>query len=419
MTTTETGPIEAQQKKGWIGKALAVLALAGAVLAGAWHFVPFDRETRLRRLNREELRRAALAHPNDAELFLELGRRFRQSGELHKAFVMTERAYELRGNDPRFAAAMVGALVDAEEEDAAYRLVRGASSRWKDSGEVRAQFSRVYAGRGYFADALREAEAAVRLEPRSATAWRALGTACSLNKRPSQADAAFERALTLEPGDAELLADYGEALAKYGRAAEAEARLRRSMALAPQAARPAGLLGQLEAGHARSPEERAAARALLEQSLVRAPRATDVRFSLAALDLRAGREQEAVRLLKQCLAEDPRYGEAYLALGQAYQKMGQREAARQAFAAWRQFSDDRREVGHLELRLRRDPRNVELLRRLARLHAAQGRRALAEEYQRRIQTLQAGTPAPAGTAGPAAGNQGAGEKENEPAAPKS
>src|SRR5205807_812327 len=100
----------------------------------------------------------------------------------------------------------------------AYRLGKDAVARWPHSGEVRAQFSRVYAGRGYFIDALREAEAAVRLAPGAAEAWQALGNACSLNKRPELAYAAFERALKQEPRDAKLLADYGEALAKYGRA---------------------------------------------------------------------------------------------------------------------------------------------------------------------------------------------------------
>jgi Flp pilus assembly protein TadD len=376
--------------------ALAILALAGAGLAGVIAFAPFDREARLRRLDLEALRRAALARPNDAELFLMLGRRLRQRGDLHRAFVVTRHACDLNHHAPKFVAAMAGALVDDADYDPAYRLAKDAMTRWPQSGEVRAQLSRVYAGRGYFTDALREAETAVRLAPPCAEAWQSLGNARSLNKRPEQAYAAFERALALEPRDAELLADYGEALARYGRPAEAEATLRRALALAPHAARPLGLLGQFEASRARTAADRAAARELLERARARAPEDAGLQYNLALLDRRDGRDQEAILLLKSCLTQDPRYGEAYLALGQIYQNTGRRAAARQAFAAWQRFSDYRREAAHLQMRLRRLPGNPELLRRLARLNAAHGKPQQAAEYQRQIQSPEPGAPANAG-----------------------
>lgn len=365
--------------------------------------MPFDRERRLERLDLEALRRAALARPKDAELFLVLGRRLRQAGDLRRAFAITNHAYDLNDHSPKFVAAMVGALVDAGEFDSAYELGKNAVSRWPDSGEVRAQLSRVYAGRGYFVDALREAEAAVHMAPAAAEAWQALGNACALNKRPSQAYAAFERALQQEPRDAELLADYGEALAKYGRAAEAEAQLARAVQLAPRDARALGLLGQFKASRARTPEERAAARELLERAAARAPNNAEVRYHLALLELQEGRTEQAVQLLRSCLALDPRYGEAHLALGQLYQRTGQPAAARQALAAWQRFSDYRREAAQLEMRLRRQPGNRELLQRLARLQDAYGRKTPAGADRREPEVLddnghsRPGAPAPPGS----------------------
>src|SRR5437899_582874 len=197
----ETKPRRAWWREYRLKRTLILLALVSAALAGLARLVPRDRQARLEQLDLESLRRAALARPNDAELFLVLGRRLRQAGELHKAFVITNHAYDLNVHSPRVVAAMVGALVDAGEFDPAYRLGKDAAARWPHSGEVHAQFSRVYAGRGYFTEALREAEAAIRLAPRSEEAWQALGNACSLNKRPGQAYAAFERSLKLEPRD--------------------------------------------------------------------------------------------------------------------------------------------------------------------------------------------------------------------------
>jgi predicted Zn-dependent protease len=115
-----------------------------------------------------------------------------------------------------------------------------------------------------------------------------------------------------------------------------------------------------------------------------------VEYQLALLDLRDGRDSEAIRLLRSCLGHDPAYGEAYLALGQAYQRSGRTADARHAFAAWQRFSDYRREAAHLELRLRRRPDDVTLLRRLARLQEVYGKPRLAEETRRRIRALASG-----------------------------
>jgi predicted Zn-dependent protease len=155
--------------------------------------------------------------------------------------------------------------------------------------------------------------------------------------------------------------------------------LRGAIALAPRAVRPLGLLGQFEASRARTAAARAAARELLERARARVPDDAGLQYSLALLDRRDGRDQEAILLLKSCLTQDPRYGEAYLALGQIYRKAGQRAAARQAFVAWQRFSDYRREAAHLEMRLRRLPGNPELLRRLARLNAASGKPRRTDE----------------------------------------
>ncbi len=319
------------------------------------------------RMDGEALRRAALAHPNDPELFLLLGRRLRQSGQGRKAAVMTRRAYDLSDGAPRFVAAKAGALLDLGDAAAASQLITTAVARTPRSGELRAALARVEIARGAFAEALLEAQTAVQQAPACEETWQALGNALSFNKRPQAAFSAFERAVTLEPGDSELLADYGEALMRYGERKAAAAVLQRSRAAAPRAARPVALLGQLQAAGARTAAERVAARALLELAIARAPQVPDPRYHLALLDLRDRQFNEAVGLLKSCLALDPAYGEAYLALGQAYQYSGRDADARRAFTAWRRFSDYRRESAHLELRLRRTPGDAALTRRLERL----------------------------------------------------
>jgi tetratricopeptide (TPR) repeat protein len=370
------------------GAAVAVVGLGAAMAVLVLLFRTDRSEQRLARLDVASLQRIARDHPDDPFVFLALGRRLRQSGRLGEAFVMTSRAYDLSDGDPRFTAAKAEALIDRRDYAGALELAAPAATRCPRSGELKAQLSRVHALTGYFADALDEAEAAVRLSPQHAPAWQALGNACSLNKRPSQSFQAFEQAVRLEPGDAELLTDYGDALAHYGQPAEAEAMFARARSLAPKSARPVALLGQLKAERARTKEEQAEAHSLLALALSRAPEATDTLYQLAALDLRAGRYTESVSLLKRLLALDPSYGEAHLTLAQAYRSEGRGADARQSFAAWQRFSDYRRESTQLVMRLRRRPDDPTLLRRLIRLHRQYGNTRAAEVYETK---LRAGT----------------------------
>jgi Flp pilus assembly protein TadD len=374
--------------------ALAAVALLVLGVAVVLRFALPDRATRLRQMDVRALQAAARARPNDAEVFLLLGKRLRQLGDRHGGFVITNRAYDLSSGEPRFLAAMAGALMDEADYDSAYRLLNDGKTRWPDAGEIHAEYARFYAERGHFADALREAETAVRAAPQFAEGWQALGKARAENKRPDEAYSAFERALALEPRDAELLADYGDALARYGRPDQAEALLRRAVSFAPRAARPAARLGRLLADRARSAPERAAARTLLERALAQAPRATEVRYTLGLLALRDGDYPRAVTLFKECTVQDPAYGEAHEALGQAYLKMGRPDAAHAAFEQWRRFSDFRRETAHLEMRLRREPANRDLLRRMVQLYLSHGAKEQAEPYQRRLR----GVESPAGPA---------------------
>jgi tetratricopeptide (TPR) repeat protein len=181
----------------------------------------------------------------------------------------------------------------------------------------------------------------------------------------------------------------------------------RAIALASRAPRPAGLLGQLRSQRARTAEQRAAARRLLEQALTMSPRFKDARYALALLEIQDGKPQAAIRHLKDLLTQDPTYGEAHLALGRAHQLAGEETAARRAFAAWRRFSDYRRQAAHLELRLRRAPSDVGLLRRMERLHTAFGQPQRAKEYRSRIRALESGASTGESPPGPPPGAEGA------------
>lgn len=117
-----------------------------------------------------------------------------------------------------------------------------------------------------------------------------------------------------------------------------------------------------------------------------APRATEPRYQFGRVLLQAGSASSASSAavaLEECLRLDPQMREAWLPLARAYQALGRHAEARQAFAAYRRFSDYRREAAQLELRLRRAPDSPALLVRMAALQEKHERLEAAVHFYRR------------------------------------
>jgi Flp pilus assembly protein TadD len=344
---------------------------------------PQLRRKRWQQMSIERLRQEALRRPNDPEIHLLLGQRLRRVGDPSGALEAISKAYALRRLEPTYMAAMAAANMDANDDTFASELLRSASLRAPNAPDVLAQQAHLQLKHGRFADALRHARAAVKFGPHLPEAWQALGRACAMEKLTDEAWNAFDRALQLAPDDVETLTDYGEALARFGRSQEAEAALRRALKIAPRSLRSLDLLGAQLAARARTPEERKEAAALLQRAVDAAPRGTEQRYHLGTLLLRDGKIQDAIRQLETCLELDPSYGEAHDGLGRAYALLGQDKEAQKHFTAFQRFTDYRRNTAHLELRLRRAPRDWDLLLRMARLQEKHDALRWAVVYYRR------------------------------------
>jgi tetratricopeptide (TPR) repeat protein len=344
---------------------------------------PHLRRKRWQQMSVARLRQEAARRPADPEIHLLLGQRLRRAGEKSAAFEEIFKAYEMRRLEPAYIAAMAAANMDANDDDAAAELLRMASTRAPNSPEVLAQQAHLQLRHGRFTDALRTARRAVKFGPHLPEAWQALGAACAAEKRIDESFRAFDRALQLAPDDVDTLTDYGEALARYGGFQEAQAALRRALRIAPRAPRSLGLLGAQLASRARTPQERKEAADVLQRAVDAAPQSAEPRYHLGMLRLREGRAADAIQQLKMCLELDPRYGEAHGGLAHAHARLGQTQEAQKHFARFQRFTDYRREAAHLELRLRRAPRDVNLLLRMARLQEKHGALRGAVVYYRR------------------------------------
>jgi thioredoxin-like negative regulator of GroEL len=89
------------------------------------------------------------------------------------------------------------------------------------------------------------------------------------------------------------------------------------------------------------------------------------------------RAAEAAPLLERAVARNPRYREAYYSLGQAYLRLGKREAAQRALARFRALDRFERERRHLSILARAAPQDPAPRLRLARFLALHGDRAAA------------------------------------------
>ena len=200
------------------------------------------------------------------------------------------------------------------------------------ANEARLQAIVALHGQGRIREALVEAEAFARADPRSAVAANMIGV-LSLNLGDREAAVeAFRRALSLDPGFAEVEANLGTLLTEMGRPREALPHLERALAARPGAG---GILSSL-ANAQTALGARAEAVALYRRAIAADPAFPHAYSNLGALLTQLGQFDEAEGMCTQALSLKPDFAEAWVNYGHllaAMQRIGEAEAAfRQAIA---------------------------------------------------------------------------------------
>ena len=114
------------------------------------------------------------------------------------------------------------------------------------------------------------------------------------------------------------------------------------------------------------------ARRKIEQLLVRQPQRADALELLGQIWIGQEEFARAVAVLQRAVQADPLSFSAHYALGQAQARLGDREAAEKTFDRSRQIRKARTEIFRLERQAGREPRNADVRRKLASLHAKLG-----------------------------------------------
>ena len=153
------------------------------------------------------LTRSLESHPQNAALWVSLGRAQRQLGSPDQATLAFQRAIEV---DPGNA-----------DGEAASAAVQVASIRYQQ---------------GDFDSAIQSARRAVEWAPTSAEAWHVLGLAQQATGELDAAAESLERATTLEPMRADLFLDLGHVLVANNSLQPAETAFTRALSLDPESA---------------------------------------------------------------------------------------------------------------------------------------------------------------------------------------
>ena len=186
-----------------------------------------------------------------------------------------------------------------------------------------------HAERGYWDEAIREYQAALRINPNYAEAHLNLGVAYGQRGRWGEALREFQVALRINPNLAEAHYNLGVAYGEQGRWDEAIQAYQAALCINPDYAEAHCNLGVAYGQQGRLDENIREHQAALHIN----PNDADAHYNLGLAYGQQGRLDEAIRECQAALRINPNYAEAHFNLGLAYYQQGRPEEAIREFQA--------------------------------------------------------------------------------------
>lgn len=168
---------------------------------------------------------AVRAFPDDVSLRLRYGRALAQQSLFVDAAAQLERARMLGAAEAYTLSLLAAAYSQAGDLESARRVLKGAVEAHPANASLRSDLCRLFLSEGMAAEALPQAEEAVRLEPRSAETWLQAGRAEEMLGRLDAAERSYREAVRLAPSLPGAHYSLGRLLITAGRKAQGEAEL--------------------------------------------------------------------------------------------------------------------------------------------------------------------------------------------------
>jgi tetratricopeptide (TPR) repeat protein len=182
-------------------------------------------------------------------------------------------------------------------------------------------------------------ERATQLAPRDSETWNRLGTCLLAQEKPKLAEAPLRRSVELAPSNAAAHADLAESLAQQNRFGEAVNEYAEAARLAPAVPDYASQHSMASANAARSDEDYEMAATLLVTALQQTPDDAALSLTLAGLQMRFGRMEEARRTYEMIVGRLPDHSDAWFNLSNVYTRLGDTGSATIARRRFQQILD--------------------------------------------------------------------------------
>lgn len=281
----------------------------------------------------EPLERAVALAPDSFEsnynlgfTLLKLGREQDAEAGLNKALALEPQSLEVNR--------LLGVLYVEEDRNAdAIARLRAANEASPDDEGILALLGEQYLAGHYVAEAIPCLNNAVKLKPDDFSLRYLLIEAYEEKNDFQDALAAAQDAARRFPAEPRAVYEVGQQLANLGKYAQAKPYAEKALAMDPSMVYGWNLLGDI---NSRTGQYAAAVDAF-KKAVAIDPKDGKALSGAGANLVRIGKFQEAVDELNQGVAVDPEYSDLYFNLIQAYSRLGERDKAREAEAAFQKY----------------------------------------------------------------------------------
>jgi tetratricopeptide (TPR) repeat protein len=361
---------------------LAALVLVTAVAGYLWT-APLRLERALRRASFDALRALSRREPDDPRVFYYLGVRLRDLGHLGPARAAFARAATLDPDSEEIGLAWGTTAAAFGSEQEAFAALSGVAQSHPNSAKAHLTLALFCQEHYALKRAYEEALAAVRCDPRDASAWRLAGVTGLELQEMTGAEAALQKAAALAPNDWRSHLALAQTRTALHRPGEALPDYQEASRLAPEQSDVTLALGQALLAQAGSRPEIETARQTLARAAQQSPNAAALR-ALGQAQARQEQWPEARQALEQAERLAPNDASVHFELARVYRQTGALPAAQRETAlhhAARSYAEEKRCLGS-QARTGNDPATR---LKLARLLAAHGEfREAAIEYRQLI-----------------------------------
>jgi tetratricopeptide (TPR) repeat protein len=370
--------------------ATAIVLIAGALWLRSSRPV---QEYLLRHQEISELEALLRRQPTNAVAQYYLGKKYYLSHRFPEARSAYQEAARLAPDWSRAHLGLALTHYELGEMDAARAEFRETLRHDDRSAWAEYMLGKLEWRQGRIEEALTHVRRSTELDPRSDQSWYGLAVCYAGKRQYDEAIAALRKAIERKENSAVYHTGLGELLVFRGELDAGKQHYERALQIDPDYGPACALMGRfyLDKVAGQDSQDRAE-ELLLRATKLETPRPASVYFDLGQIYTRKAQYAKAVEALQSSLRHDARDERAYYALANAYRRMGNKKAAAETDARFRNISALHVRMQGLVARLGHQPDNAPAQLELARVYRKLGLNTQAMQHYLAYLRLQPRSP---------------------------